>query len=130
MKPTKAIKKQRILKRDILKFRLYLYRDKANGNTYAIYDQYDTYIIRYDKKELQFTYILFKYLPINRALQGGGIHSPMQYLKEFTTFENEYKERQNTLNPRYDESLRVQIHTEYIDRKRFYELERYFKKYK
>jgi hypothetical protein len=126
MEPIKAIKKQRILKRDILKFRLYLYRDKANGNTYAIYDQYDSYIIRYDKKELQFTYILFKYLPINKALQGGGIHSPMQYLKEFTTFENEYKERQNTLNPRYDESLRVQIHSEYIDRKRFYELERYF----
>ena len=126
MEPIKAIKKQRILKRDILKFRLYLYRDKANANTYAIYDQYDSYIIRYDKKELQFTYILFKYLPINRALQGGGIHSPMQYLEEFTTFKDEYKERQNTLNPRYDETLRVQIHTEYVDRKRFYELERYF----
>jgi len=126
MEPIKAIKKQRILKRDILKFKLYLYTDKANANTYAIYDQYDSYIIRYDKNELQFTYILFKYLPIDKALQGGGIHSPMQYLREFTTFKDEYEERQKTLNPRYDESLRVQIHTERVDRKRFHELERYF----
>lgn len=124
MKPIKAIKKQRILKRDILIFKQYIYVDKANANRYQLFDQYDSFIIRYNKRLSQFKYVHFEYLPKNSSYYTQG--ELMDYLEEFTTFEDEYKKRQNTLNPRYDESLRVQIHTEYVDRKRFKELERYF----
>ena len=124
MEPIKAIKKQRILKRDILKFKQYIYRDKANANSYYLYDINASYIVRYDKDTMQFKRVHFYYLPKISAYYTSS--EPMQYLKEFTTFKDEYKERQNTLNPRYDETLRVQIHTEYVNRKRFYELEKYF----
>ena len=124
MELIKAIKKQRILKRDILKFKQYIYRDKANANLYYLYDINASYIVRYDKDTMQFKRVHFDYLPKISAYYTSS--EPMQYLKEFTTFKNEYKERQNTLNPRYDEALRVQVHTEYVNRKRFYELERYF----
>ena len=126
MEPIKAIKKQRILKRDVLRFKQYLYRDKANANTYYLYDINSSYIIRYDKNTMQFKRIHFNYLPKISAYYTSG--ECLQYLKEFTTFKDEYKERQNTLNPRFDESLRIQIHTERVDKKRFNELKRYFNK--
>lgn len=124
MEPIKAIKKQRILKRDILVFKQYIYRDKTYGNPYHLFDLNDCYILRYCKNRMQFTYIPLENIPKNARYYSSG--EIKDYLKEFTTFKDEYKERKETLNPRYDESLRVQVHTEYVDRKRFKELERYF----
>lgn len=118
------MKKQKIYKRDILRFKEYLYRDKANANTYQLFDQYDSFIIRYDRNLSQFKYVHFDCLPKNSSYYTRG--EVLDYLEEFTTFKDEYRQRQNSLNPRYDESLRIQIHTEYVDRKRYRQLEQYF----
>lgn len=120
----KPIKKQRILKRDILIFKEYIYIDKSNSNLYHLFNPTECYILRYCKNRMQFTYTPLENIPKKARYSPSG--KVMQYLKEFTTFKYEYKERKDTLNPRYDESLRVQVHTEYINRKRFKELERYF----
>lgn len=126
MEPIKAIKKQRILKRDILIFKQYIYRDKTNANKYHLFDVNGCFILRYCKNKLQFISVPLKHIPSKSAYYSSG--EIKKYLKEFTDINNEYNERKNTLNPRYDETYRIQVHTEHVSRKRFKELERYFNK--
>jgi len=121
MKPTKAIKKQRILNTDVFRFNIYLYHDKANANVYGLFDQSDCYILRYDKKTKQFKSVHFDHLPIKPFQYTERNH--IDLLDEYTSFKDEYNKRQNTLNPRYDKHRRVILNTKYVNRKRFKELE-------
>lgn len=123
MELIKAIKKQRILKRDILHFYQYLYRDKANANTYQLLDINGCKIIRYCKDRQQFIAIPLENVPSTISYYSSG--EIKDYLKEFTTFKDEYKERKDSLNPRYDETLRIQVHTEWVNKKRIKEIETY-----
>ena len=123
MKPTKAIKKQKILNADVIKFNLFLYHDKTNANVYGLFDQSDCYIIRYDKKTSQYKRIWFDYLP-NKPFQYTEQNHAL-FLDEYTTFKDVYAKRKNTSNPRYDMILRTSVNTNYVSYKRFKELERW-----
>ena len=123
METIKAIKKQRILKRDILIFYQYLYRDKNNGNTYQLFDTNGCKILRYCKDRKQFASIPLENIPnIISSYSSGEIK---KYLEEFTNFNDEYKERKNTNNPRFDYSRRIQVHKEWVNKKRIKEIETY-----
>ena len=124
MKPTKAIKRQKILNADVIKFNLYLYHDKTNLNVYGLFDQSDCYILRYDKNTKQFKTIHFDHLPTKPFQHTERNH--IDFLDEYTSFKDEYNKRKNTLNPRYDNYLRTIVNNKYVNRKRFKELESYF----
>ncbi len=126
MELIKAIKKQRILKRDILVFHQYLYRDKNNANTYQLLDSNGCKILRYCKDRQQFASIPLENVPSMISYHSSG--EIKDYIENFTNFNDEYKERKNTANPRLDYIKRIQVHTEWVNKKRIKEIETYINK--
>lgn len=124
MEAIKAMKKQKILNTDIIKFNIYLYHDKANANVYGLFDQSDCYILRYDKNTKQFKTIHFDHLPTKPFQYTESNH--INFLDEYTSFKNEYNKRKNTSNPRYDNYLRVILNTRYTNYRGFKAFEKYF----